>query len=101
MEDLIVKFQTIGLSEAKAKDTTKNKKLCPILEGLIDSEPLKQLSSEEKLEAGPLFYLLASTITKDALPKIDFIADQIAKKRLTTSDQVNGIQINLYIFTIY
>ncbi|KXN68589.1 hypothetical protein CONCODRAFT_9188 [Conidiobolus coronatus NRRL 28638] len=63
MEDLILKFQTIGLSEAKAKDTTKNKKLCPILENLVDSEPLKQLSLEEKLEFGPLFYLLICIIS--------------------------------------
>lgn len=87
MDDLVPLFTKIGLSEQKAKDTAKNKKLAPTLEVVI-----KEAKAEEGCDkdVGNLLYQLASTITKDAMPHRRYIVEKITSRDLKTADQVSG-----------
>ncbi|KAI9314291.1 tRNA synthetases class I, catalytic domain-containing protein [Dichotomocladium elegans] len=85
MESIFVK---IGLSEQKAKDTAKNKKLAPLLEAVIDDAKVRDTGCDK--ERGNLLYHLASTITKDALPHRAYIVSKIMNGDLKTSDQVTA-----------
>jgi glutaminyl-tRNA synthetase len=88
MEDLIPIFTKIGLSEQKAKDTAKNKKLAPTLETVINEAQVRETGCEK--EKGILLYNLASTVTKDALTHLGFIVKKIMVGDLKTTDQVQG-----------
>ena len=88
MDDLVPIFVKIGLSEQKAKDTAKNKKLAPSLEAVIDEAKVRDSGCDK--ETGNLLYQLASTISKDALPHRAFIVNKIIAGDLKTADQVSG-----------
>jgi glutaminyl-tRNA synthetase len=88
MEELVPIFVKIGLSEQKAKDTAKNKKLAPTLEAVIDEAEVRDSGCDKDL--GILLYTLASTITKDAAPHRKFMVSKIVKGDLKTTDQVSG-----------
>lgn len=88
MEDLVPIFVKIGLSEQKAKDTAKNKKLAPNLEAVINEANVRDSGCDK--EIGNLLYQLASTITRDALPQRSYIVNKIMKGDLKTADQVSG-----------
>ncbi|EIE86796.1 hypothetical protein G6F46_008983 [Rhizopus delemar] len=88
MEDLIPIFTKIGLSEQKAKDTAKNKKLAPTLETVINEAQVRETGCEK--EKGILLYNLASTVTKDALTHLGFIVKKIMVGDLKTTDQVQA-----------
>ncbi|KAI8344146.1 tRNA synthetases class I, catalytic domain-containing protein [Chlamydoabsidia padenii] len=88
MDDLIPVFMKIGLSEQKAKDTAKNKKLAPTLESVIDEAKVRDSGCNK--EVGNLLYNLASTITKEAQPHRTFIVNKIIKGDLKTTDQVGA-----------
>ncbi|KAI8069625.1 tRNA synthetases class I, catalytic domain-containing protein [Gongronella butleri] len=88
MEDLIPVFMKIGLSEQKAKDTAKNKKLAPMLASVIDDASARDAGCEK--EVGNLLYHLASTISKDALAHRTFLVNKITKGDLKTNDQVTA-----------
>jgi hypothetical protein len=88
MDDLIPVFMKIGLSEQKAKDTAKNKKLAPTLESVIDEANVRDSGCNK--DVGNLLYNLASTITKEAQPHRTFIVKKITNGDLKTTDQVGG-----------
>lgn len=89
MEELIPLFVKIGLSESKAKDTAKNKKLAPTLETVIDEAKVRESGCDK--ERGVLLYSLATTVTKGALEHLPFIVQKIMKGDLKTTDQVSGM----------
>ncbi|KAI8391013.1 tRNA synthetases class I, catalytic domain-containing protein [Radiomyces spectabilis] len=86
MEDLIPVFTKIGLSEQKAKDTAKNKKLAPMLEAVIDDANAREAGCDK--DVGNLLYNLASTITKDAQSHRAYMVKRIVNGDLKTADQV-------------
>jgi glutaminyl-tRNA synthetase len=88
MDDLIPLFVKIGLSEQKAKDTAKNKKLAPTLEKVIDEAHVRESGCDK--DVGILLYSLATTVTKGALEHLAFITSKIMKGDLKTTDQVSG-----------
>lgn len=87
MDDLIPLFVKVGLTEQKAKDTVKNKKLAPTFERVIlESGSVDGCSKE----TGNLLYFLASKITKDAEVHLPFLSRKIASGDLKTTEQVSG-----------
>ncbi|CAI2170745.1 13170_t:CDS:2 [Funneliformis geosporum] len=84
--ELINLFQSIGLSEQRAKDTAKNKKLAPTLQNTIVEAGVNETGCDKSV--GALLYTLASTITKDANSHLSYIARAIIDKRVKTADQV-------------
>lgn len=88
MEELIPIFVKIGLSEQKAKDTAKNKKLAPTLEAVINEAGVRESGCNK--DTGILLYNLASTVTKDALPHLAFIVGKVMNGDLKTTDQIQG-----------
>lgn len=88
MDDLIPLFVKIGLSEQKAKDTAKNKKLAPTLEKVIDDANVRESGCDK--DVGILLYSLATTVTKGATEHIPFIVGKIMNGDLKTTDQVSG-----------
>src|SRR5688572_23847984 len=86
--DLIILFQSIGLSEQRAKDTAKNKKLAPTLQTTIVEAGVNETGCDKSV--GALLYTLASTITKDANSHLSYIARAIIDKRLKSADQIAG-----------
>lgn len=87
MDDLIPLFVKVGLTEQKAKDTVKNKKLAPTFERVINEAGGADGCSKE---TGNLLYFLASKITKDAEPHLPFLAKKIASGDLRSTEQVSG-----------
>ncbi|KAL0097960.1 tRNA synthetases class I, catalytic domain-containing protein [Phycomyces blakesleeanus] len=88
MDPLVELFVKIGLSEQKAKDTAKNKKLSPTLESVIDDANVRANGCDKDL--GILLYQLATTITKDAAQHRAYIVNKIVKGDLKTTDQVTA-----------
>ncbi|KAI9032095.1 tRNA synthetases class I, catalytic domain-containing protein [Hyaloraphidium curvatum] len=86
-EELLVLFQAVGISEAKSKEVISNKKLSANLALAINESGLA--SGAEKA-TGSLIYTLASTITKDALPHLPYIARAITAGKLKTAAQVDA-----------
>ena len=83
LEDVIKRFEMIGLTPAKAKETAENKKLSPILLRAI--EEAKEVDTKQ----GALLYMLSSTI-KNSINHLPLIAKKIAVKEINSQDQVTG-----------
>ncbi|RKP10989.1 tRNA synthetases class I, catalytic domain-containing protein [Thamnocephalis sphaerospora] len=81
-------FQKIGLTEQKAKETAKNKKLTPLLQDAIAAAGFTEQGCDRA--TGTLLYSLASTISGDATVHLAFLAQEIAAQRLLTTDQVSA-----------
>ncbi|KAI9276085.1 tRNA synthetases class I, catalytic domain-containing protein [Sporodiniella umbellata] len=88
MEALVPIFTKIGLSEQKAKDTAKNKKLAPTLEGIIRLANVGETGCDK--ERGILLYHLATTLTPEAAAHQAFLVQKIMKRDLKTTDQVQA-----------
>jgi glutaminyl-tRNA synthetase len=86
--ELVDLFQSIGLTEQRAKDTAKNKKLAPTLQTTIVEAGVNETGCDKA--TGALLYTLASTITKNANARLGYIARTIVDKKLKTADQVAG-----------
>ncbi|CAG8596186.1 10373_t:CDS:2 [Diversispora eburnea] len=84
--ELITLFQKIGLTEQRAKDTAKNKKLAPTLESTIIEAGFIQNVCDKSV--GALLYTLASTVNKDASHHLGYLARAISNNKLKSSDQV-------------
>ncbi|RHZ46528.1 hypothetical protein Glove_615g16 [Diversispora epigaea] len=84
--ELITLFQKIGLTEQRAKDTAKNKKLAPTLESTIIEAGFIQNVCDKSV--GALLYTLASTVNKDASQHLGYLARAISNNKLKSSDQV-------------
>ncbi|CAG8481867.1 9841_t:CDS:2 [Ambispora leptoticha] len=84
-KELISLFQSIGLTEQRAKDTAKNKKLAPTLKQTITEAGFNEGCDKN---TGSLLYTLASTITKDAAVHLGYLARAIKDERLKNADQI-------------
>ncbi|RIA92996.1 tRNA synthetases class I, catalytic domain-containing protein [Glomus cerebriforme] len=84
--ELVNLFQSIGLTEQRAKDTAKNKKLAPTLRTTIAEAGVSKTGCDKA--TGSLLYTLASTITKDANAHLGYITRAITDKKLKTAEQV-------------
>ncbi|KAI7868184.1 tRNA synthetases class I, catalytic domain-containing protein [Spinellus fusiger] len=88
MDSLVELFVKIGLSEQKAKDTAKNKKLAPTLQTVMSEAGVQETGCDK--ETGILLYHLATTITKDATCHRAHLVHKIIKGDYKTSDQVSA-----------
>ncbi|KOX71972.1 putative glutamine--tRNA ligase [Melipona quadrifasciata] len=85
-QDDIKLFQSIGLSEQKAKETLKNKQVSNNLRlAIIEANKYGIISSE----IGILLYHLASKIKTQIADKLPFLAQYIAKKKLDTTQRLD------------
>ncbi|RGB44186.1 tRNA synthetases class I, catalytic domain-containing protein [Rhizophagus diaphanus] len=84
--ELVSLFQSIGLTEQRAKETAKNKKLAPTLQATIAEAGISETGCDKAV--GALLYTLASTITKNANKHLGYITRAIIDKKLKTADQV-------------
>lgn len=83
-------FQSIGLTEQKAKETMKNKVLADRLESLIKKYKTDANEQVEK-SAGVLLYTLASS--SDAafnVEKLTFIVDFVRNGKISSVQQINA-----------
>lgn len=87
MDDLIPLFVKIGLSEQKAKDTAKNKKLAPTLETVINEANVREGCDKD---VGILLYTLATAAAKAPVEHLSFITKKIMNGDLKTTDQISG-----------
>lgn len=78
-DDLVKTFQSIGLSEAKAKETLKNSNLSKMLENVIrcakDSRPGHDLTS-----VGSLLYHIASKVKPQIYPHVGVLARYVSRQ---------------------
>ncbi|KAJ2455351.1 Glutaminyl-tRNA synthetase [Coemansia sp. RSA 2336] len=87
MEGLISKFEALGLTTEKAKETANNKKLAPALEGLIAATGQTEFTKS----TGMLLYKLAAKVAKEKdLQHTDYIAQAIASERLASEEQMSA-----------
>ncbi|XP_054161866.1 probable glutamine--tRNA ligase [Oppia nitens] len=82
-EELIKKFASIGLSEAKAKETLKNESLSKTLDELID-ETNKYLKTDNGFSKsiGKLVYQTATTIKLQIKSHLPLLIEYIAKEKI-------------------
>ncbi|XP_071646231.1 probable glutamine--tRNA ligase [Temnothorax longispinosus] len=86
-EEDVKLFQTIGLSEQKAKETLKNANVTKNLK-LAISEAAKHGSITQ--DTGVLLYHLASKIKNQIADKIPFITNYIVEKKLDSVQRVDA-----------
>lgn len=86
-EDDVKLFQSLGLSEQKAKETLKNKQVSNNLK-LAITEVNKYGTITP--EIGILLYHLASKIKHQIADKLPFVAKYITEKKLDTSQRVDA-----------
>ncbi|CAG8747013.1 3871_t:CDS:1, partial [Acaulospora morrowiae] len=84
--ELVTLFQSIGLTEQRAKDTAKNKKLAPTLKTTITEAGYAEGGCDKIV--GDLLYTLASTVSKDATTHLGYLARAISGNKLKSQDQV-------------
>ncbi|XP_076289861.1 glutaminyl-tRNA synthetase [Lasioglossum baleicum] len=87
IDDNIKLFQSIGLSEQKAKETLKNKQVSSHLKLAITEANKYGVITPE---IGILLYHLASKIKNQISDKLPFAAKYIAEKKLDTTQRVDA-----------
>ena len=87
---LAIKFETIGLNQAKAKDAAKSPKIAEPLKHLVDTFKLTERSVNDK-QASLLVHFAppSSRLTGDN--ERGYIVDKIIDGKLKSTDQVNGV----------
>ncbi|XP_034935789.1 probable glutamine--tRNA ligase [Chelonus insularis] len=88
MEDDVKLFQSIGLSEQKAKETLKNTQVSKNLK--IAILEAKKHNDNIDSETGVLLYHLASKIKAQIIDKLSFVAEKIVLKSLDTTQRVDA-----------
>ncbi|XP_034186948.1 glutaminyl-tRNA synthetase [Osmia lignaria lignaria] len=86
-EDHVKLFQSIGLSEQKAKETLKNKQVSNNLKLALTEANKHGIISPE---AGILLYHLASKIKNQISDKLPFLTKYIVEKKLDTTQRVDA-----------
>lgn len=82
-------FAKVGLTDAKAVETAKNKKLGPLFRSAI-SEAGADATDCSKTR-GALLYVVASTVKGDSIKFLPYIAKAVGNDKLRTSDQIAGM----------
>lgn len=90
MDDLVTLFSAIGLSSEKARETASNSKLASTLKDVLEYAGIKPGSITAGRLPGPLYYYLATTLNKSLSSFLPFLAQEIAKERLKTNDQISA-----------
>ena len=86
-DNLINQFKSIGLSEAKAKDTVKNANLSKNLEESI--EEAKKFTGDISSSQGMLLYHVSSKIKPQVIHHLPFLSKYVAENKLNTELRVN------------
>ncbi|KAJ2780223.1 Glutaminyl-tRNA synthetase [Coemansia javaensis] len=86
MDDLAPAFEALGLNAQKAKEAAGNKKIAPVLSGLIAATG--QTSFDKS--AGLLLYELATEAAKKAVPHSDYVARAVSSGRLASKEQLKA-----------
>ncbi|KAJ1659564.1 Glutaminyl-tRNA synthetase [Dispira simplex] len=87
-DDLVTLFTYIGLSEKKAQETAKNKKLATNLEQAMRTVGLPDQPVSESV--GKLLYRLVSTLSPAASAHLDLLAKAVAEQQLASNEQVDA-----------
>lgn len=104
MDDLVALFASVGLAEGKIKEATGNKKISGNLEtaikevGRFSDQRACRLTSalqsgiidKEDKSAASLLFTLASTIPKDAVAHLPYIARAVVDGKIKTVVQIEG-----------
>ncbi|KAG7200944.1 hypothetical protein KM043_003304 [Ampulex compressa] len=86
-EDDAKLFESVGLSEQKAKETVKNKQVSRNLKlAILEANKYGQVTQE----IGILLYHLASKIKNQITDKISFLAKYIGEKKIDTVQRVDA-----------
>ena len=86
-DNLINQFKSIGLSEAKAKDTVKNANLSKNLEESIVEA--KKYTGDISSSQGMLLYHVSSKIKPQVRHHLPFLSKYVAENKLNTELRVN------------
>ncbi|KAI9502850.1 tRNA synthetases class I, catalytic domain-containing protein [Coemansia spiralis] len=86
MDNLISRFESLGLAPVKAKEAAGNKKLAPALDSLISATGQTTFDKP----TGMLLYTLATTVTKEKTPHANYIAKAIATGRIASVEQLSA-----------
>lgn len=86
MAELATLFKRIGLSDEKALETSKNKKLGPLLRDTLEHANVGETTVEKTV--GALYYTLASLMTKKAAVHLQYMSQAISSSKLLSSDQI-------------
>jgi len=90
-EDLVALFQTIGLSEAKAKETAKNANLSHNLKLAIEAAAKVSGKAGDKDNShGALLYTIASKIKPQVAGHLAFLAASVAAGKLDSEVRVQA-----------
>ncbi|KAK0182166.1 hypothetical protein PV327_000329 [Microctonus hyperodae] len=96
MEDDVKLFQSIGLSEQKAKETLKNVQVTKNLKAAIaEAKKYNAVNSE----SGILLYHLVSKIKMQIIDKLEFVAQYISLKKLDSTQRVDAA-LNYFLSNI-
>ena len=87
-EEVIELFKSIGLSEAKAKDTAKNGNLSKNLQEVISMA--NKVKAEINTAQGMLLYHVASKTKPQIKHHMEFLAKYVAEDKLDTELRVNA-----------
>ncbi|EDO40014.1 predicted protein [Nematostella vectensis] len=86
MADRLSLFQSIGLSQQKAKETMKNEALSQKLEKIVTQAHSK---GESDKQSGTLLYVLASSSLKEE-SRVSLLVDYICSKKVSSSAQLTA-----------
>jgi len=89
IDALAVKFETIGLNRAKAKDAAKSPKIAEPLKHLVETFKLSERSVKDK-QASLLVYFSPPSSKLAGDQERGYIVDKIINGKLKSTDQVNG-----------
>ena len=93
---IIVLFQSIGFSKAKATETAKSQKIAQALSGIIESNSLADKNLDEKKAS--LISGLAGQSAKLNEDQKSYIVNAILDGRLKLSEQVNGKGFHSFMY---
>ena len=89
IDALAVKFEAIGLNQAKARDAAKSPKIADPLKRLVETFKLSQRSVSDK-QASLLVHFAPPSSKLPSDQERGYIVERIIDGRLKSTDQVNG-----------
>ena len=89
IDALAVKFEAIGLNQAKAKDAAKSPKIAEPLKHLVETFKLSERSVNDK-QASLLVHFAPPSSKLAGDQERGYIVDKIVDGKLKSTDQVNG-----------
>ncbi|RKO99094.1 hypothetical protein CXG81DRAFT_28127 [Caulochytrium protostelioides] len=91
IDALTALFQKAGLSDSKTKETIANKRIAAQFEQVLTLAGAADADADAVPgKLGTLYYLLASGLTKQALPHVGFLTQAVARGDLTDADRISA-----------